>query len=53
MPDKPGIWTFLSGTGKWQGIKGVGEFHPVSRGKDFPDGTFAFCNGHSGKYILP
>jgi hypothetical protein len=53
VPDKPGIWTFLSGTGKWQGIKGGGEFHPVSRGKDFPDGTIAFCNGHSGKYTLP
>ena len=53
VPDKPGIWTFLSGTGKWQGIKGGGEFHPVSRGKDFPDGTFAVCNGHSGKYTLP
>lgn len=36
VPDKPGIWTFLSGTGKWQGIKGGGEFHPVSRGKTFP-----------------
>jgi hypothetical protein len=53
VPDKPGIWTFLSGTGKWQGIKGSGEFHPVSRGKDFPDGTFALCNGHFGKYTLP
>jgi hypothetical protein len=53
VPDKPGIWTFLSGTGKWQGIKGVSELHPVSRSKDFPGGTFAFCNGHSGKYTLP
>lgn len=53
VPDKPGIWTFLSGTGKWQGIKGGGQFQPVSRGKDFTDGTVAYCNSHSGKYTLP
>jgi hypothetical protein len=53
VPDKAGIWTFLSGTGKWQGIKGGGQWQPVNRGKDFPDGTVAFCNSHSGKYTLP
>jgi hypothetical protein len=54
VPDKPGIiWTFLSGTGKWQGIKGGGGAQLVSRAKDFTDGTFAFCNSVSGKYTLP
>jgi hypothetical protein len=53
VPDKPGIWTFLSGTGKWQGIKGGGQFQPVSRGRGFTDGSVAYCNSHSGKYTLP
>jgi hypothetical protein len=53
VPDKPGIWIFLSGTGKWQGIKGGGQFQPVSRGKDFADGTVAYCISHAGKYTLP
>jgi|SRR6516164_695688 hypothetical protein len=43
----------LSGTGKWQGIKGGGQYQPVSRGKNFPDGTVAYCNSHTGKYMLP
>ncbi|HET7344218.1 MAG TPA: hypothetical protein VFL90_22325 [Methylomirabilota bacterium] len=53
VPDKPGVWRFLSGTGKWKGITGGGQYQPVSRGKNFADATAATCTTHSGKYTLP
>jgi len=53
VPDQPGVWTFLTGTGKWKGIKGVGTYKTVSSGKPAQDGTILFCVERSGKYTLP
>ena len=52
-PDKPGAWTFLSGTGKWKGISGGGTYQPVAMGKPAADGSMGFCTLITGKYTLP
>jgi hypothetical protein len=52
-PDKPGTWTFLSGTGKWKGISGSGTYQPVAMGKPAADGSIEFCTLLTGKYTLP
>jgi hypothetical protein len=53
VPGQPGQWTFLGGTGKWQGIKGGGTYKLVGAAKPFPDETVAYCVQISGKYTLP
>jgi len=53
VPGKPGAWTFLSGTGKWNGVQGAGTFKVLGVGKRFADGSVALCLTHSGKYTLP
>ena len=53
VPDKPPVWTFLAGTGKWKGIKGGGSYRVVSVGKPADSGTVQLCMDHSGKYELP
>lgn len=50
---QPNVWTFLAGTGKWNGIQGHGTFKVEANHKRFPDGTGAFCLVHSGTYTLP
>ncbi len=52
-PGKPGVWTFLGGTGKWKGVTGGGTYQHVSSSKPRPDGTGEGCTTHSGKYTLP
>ncbi len=52
-PGKPGVWTFLGGTGKWKGVTGGGTYQHVSFSKPRPDGTGEGCTTHSGKYTLP
>ncbi len=52
-PDKPGAWTFLSGTGKWKGVSGGGTYQPVAMGKPAADGSIEFCSLITGKYTLP
>jgi hypothetical protein len=52
-PGKPGVWTFLGGTGKWKGVTGSGTYQYVSSSKPRPDGTGEGCTTHSGKYTLP
>lgn len=52
-PDMPGKWTFLTGTGKWKGVKGSGAFKFLYTGKPAQPGTSHGCIEHSGKYTLP
>lgn len=52
VPDQPGTWTFLGGTGRWKGIQGSGRYEVVSRGKP-AQGASALCLKHSGTYTLP
>ena len=52
-PDKPPVWTFLAGTGKWKGIKGSGTYRYVTAAKPADSGTLQLCIEHSGKYELP
>jgi hypothetical protein len=52
-PDKPPVWTFLAGTGKWQGITGSGTFQFTAMTKPGADGTMEFCLTPTGKYALP
>ena len=33
-PDKPGVWTFLSGTGKYNGVTGGGSYSTTAAGRD-------------------
>ncbi|MGA2792868.1 MAG: hypothetical protein ABSE69_04940 [Roseiarcus sp.] len=53
VPDKPGVWTFLSGTGKWKGISGGGTYTVTAAGKPAADGTMGICFSPSGKWKLP
>ncbi len=51
-PDKPGVWTFLSGTGKYKGISGGGSYSTTAAGKMAPDGTMQMCFSPTGKWNL-
>jgi hypothetical protein len=51
-PDKPGVWTFLSGTGKWKGIRGNGTYQLLVISKPRADGTAELCVLLTGKYGL-
>lgn len=53
VPDKPGVWTFLSGTGKWKGISGGGTYTITAAGKPAADGTMGICFSPTGKWMLP
>jgi hypothetical protein len=53
LPDRPPVWTFLAGTGKWKGIKGGGTYRVVTAAKPAESGTFQVCMEHSGKFELP
>lgn len=53
VPGQPGTWTFLSGTGKFAGVRGQGTFKILYGTKPFADQTGAFCAAHQGKYTLP
>jgi hypothetical protein len=52
IPDKPGVWTFLSGTGKWKGIRGNGTYQLLGISKPRADGTAELCVLLIGKYAL-
>jgi len=52
-PDRPPVWTFLEGTGKYHGISGVGTFEFTAMGKPAADGTVEFCLTPTGRYTLP
>jgi hypothetical protein len=52
-PGRPGVWTFLNGTGKWKGVTGSGTYQYVSSGKPHADGSNEACVTHNGKYTLP
>ena len=41
---KPVPWTFIQGTGNWEGIKGSGTATQVTKGKAIADGTVQFCS---------
>lgn len=53
QPGKPGVWTFLGGTGKWTGIQGSGTYQRIIGSKPAADGSVEICISHSGKYTLP
>jgi len=53
VPGEPGLWTFLGGTGKWQGIQGTGTYKLAGIGKPAPDGSTQYCIDHHGTYTLP
>jgi hypothetical protein len=48
-----GTWTFLSGTGRFKGIKGAGSFQYLSKAKPIVDGTAQSCRRDRGTYSLP
>lgn len=52
-PDKPGAWTFPSGTGKWKGVSGGGTYTITAAGKPAADGTMGLCFLPTGKWNLP
>lgn len=47
-----GTWTFLSGTGKYKGIKGAGTFQYVTKAKPIAEGTSQSCRRDKGSYTL-
>jgi hypothetical protein len=51
-PDKPGVWTFLSGTGKYNGVTGGGSYSTTAAGKMASDGTMEMCFSPTGKWNL-
>jgi hypothetical protein len=53
LPDKPPVWTFLGGTGKWQGISGEGTYKIEAMSKPAADGSVEICVTPTGKYTLP
>jgi len=53
VPDKPGVWTFLSGIGKWKGISGTGTYSVLNISKPVADGSQDLCVLLTGKYALP
>src|SRR4030042_6673562 len=47
------IMKFLSGTGKWRGIKGEGRIKVITRGKRITPDTSQVCYRHTGTFELP
>jgi len=47
------IMKFLSGTGKWKGIKGEGRIKVITRGKRITPDTNQVCYRHTGTFELP
>jgi len=47
------IMKFLSGTGKWKGIKGEGRIKVIARGKPITPDTSQICYRHTGTFELP
>jgi hypothetical protein len=48
-----GTWVWLSGTGKYKGIKGGGRWKVVGQGRPIVEGTGQFCSHDWGRYTLP
>src|SRR4030043_577138 len=46
------IMKFLSGTGKWKGIKGEGRIKVIARGKRITPDTSQVCYRHTGTFEL-
>ena len=46
-------WTFMQGTGKWEGIKGGGIVYDITKGKPIEEGTYQWCIKVEGTYELP
>ena len=53
MASGEGSWVWLTGTGKFKGIKGGGRWKVVSNAKPIVEGTGQFCSHDWGKYTLP
>jgi hypothetical protein len=47
------IMKFLSGTGKWKGVKGEGRIKVITRGKRITPDTNQVCYRHTGTFELP
>ncbi len=47
------IMKFLSGTGKWKGIKGEGRIKVITRGRRITPDTNQVCYRHTGTFELP
>jgi hypothetical protein len=48
-----GTWVWLSGTGKFKGIKGGGRWKNVGRGTPITEGTGLVCIRDTGTYTVP
>lgn len=48
-----GTWEFLSGTGKWQGVKGKGTYQNSAKGKGIEAGTYQNCIHVTGTAEFP
>lgn len=46
-------WSFVHGTGKWQGITGGGQFEPLPPAHPVKEGTYQGCVDVTGTYRLP
>ena len=46
-------WTYIQGTGKWEGIKGGGIVYNITKGKPIEEGTSQWCIKVEGTYELP
>lgn len=53
--EKPGIGTFkfLSGTGKWKGISGGGDYQQAAVTRPVDDGTYQNCVRVKGSFSVP
>lgn len=53
--EKPGIGTFkfLSGTGKWKGITGGGDYQQTAVTRPVDDGTYQNCVRVKGTFTVP
>jgi hypothetical protein len=47
------VFTWLSGTGRFKGIKGAGSFKELFTGKPAEPGTAQGCRHDWGRYVLP
>lgn len=47
------IMKFLSGTGKWKGIKGEGRIKVITQGRRITPDTSQICYRHTGTFELP
>jgi len=48
-----GEFTFIAGTGKWEGITGVGTYKPAGKYPKIVPGKFQGCFLTEGSYTLP